>query len=162
MKVHKPYNHCYAVINIFWRDGMKILLTLTALIFLFSNSLVAQSKRAMIPEDLFKIKLVEDPQISPDGKWIAFTVSEPILEEDRYNSDIWLISLRGGEPKQLTYSPKDDFSPRWSPDGNHLAFISARDSVDNIYLIDLRGGEAKQITNSETELYDLLWSKDLG
>lgn len=139
---------------------MKILLTLTALIFLFSNSLVAQSKRAMIPEDLSKMKLVEDPQISPDGEWVAFTVSEPILEEDRCNSDIWLVSLRGGEPKQLTYSPKKDFSPRWSPDGNHLAFISARDSIDNIYLIDLRGGEAKQITDSETELCDPLWSKD--
>jgi len=103
---------------------------------------------------------VKDPLISPDGNWIAFTVSEAILEEDRYNSDIWLISLEGGESKQLTYSPEKDFSPRWSPDGNYLAFISARDSVDNIYLIDLRGGEAKKLTDSETDLYDPLWSQD--
>jgi dipeptidyl aminopeptidase/acylaminoacyl peptidase len=114
----------------------------------------------MTPEDLAKIKLVKDPRISPDGKWIAFTVSEPVLEEDLYNDDIWLMPLKGGEPKQITFSPEDDFSPRWSPDGNHLAFISARDIIENLYLIDMHEGEARKITNSETDLYDPLWSKE--
>jgi dipeptidyl aminopeptidase/acylaminoacyl peptidase len=139
---------------------MKTILTITACILLFPHLSGAQSKRAMTPEDLFQIKSVKDPHISPDGKWIAFTVSEPILEEDRCNSDIWLLSLQGGEPKQLTYSSENDCSPRWSLDGNHLAFISARDSVENIYLIDVRGGEAKKLTDSKTDLYDPLWSKD--
>lgn len=120
----------------------------------------AQAKRPMMPEDLYQIKTVSDPQVSPDGKWIAFTISIPNLEENNFNSDIWLMPVSGGKPIQLTRGPKADHSPRWSPDGKEIAFISSRDGVANIYLIGVSGGEAKKITSSKTDLYSPLWSKN--
>jgi len=98
-------------------------------LFLFSFTIThtrAQSKRPMKPEDLYKIKKVSDPRVSPDGKWIAYTVSVPDLEKNKYHSDIWLIPITGGEPKRLTADAGNDKSPRWSPDGKQIAFISKR------------------------------------
>jgi len=130
------------------------------IILLLTPFIIAQSERPMTPEDLYKIKNVSGPQVSPDGEWIAYTISVPSLEENRYNSDIWLIPVSGGEPKQLTNSPESDHSPRWSPDAKQIAFISDRDSIDNLYLISVSGGEAYQLTASETKLYNPIWSKD--
>ena len=128
---------------------------------LFLNPLgFAQSKRPMTPEDLCKIKRVSDPQVSPDGKWIAYTISVPDLEENSFNSDIWLIPATGGEPMQLTRSPESDYSPRWSPDGEKIAFVSERNGTDNLYIIRIDGGEAKEITSSEKDIYSPVWSKD--
>lgn len=130
-------------------------------LILFLNPLgFAQSKRPMTPEDLYKIKEVSDPQVSPDGKWIAYTISVPDLEENSFNSDIWLIPATGGEPMQLTKSPESDYSPRWSPGGEKIAFISKRNDAANLYIIRIDGGEAKEITSSEKDLYSPLWSKD--
>jgi dipeptidyl aminopeptidase/acylaminoacyl peptidase len=107
----------------------------------------------MTPEDLYRIKNVTDPRVSPDGKWIAYTVSVPDIKANSFNSDIWITPLAEGDSFQLTRSPKSDHSPRWSPDGSHIAFISSRDGVSNIYLMCLKGGEAKKITDSKTNLY---------
>jgi len=131
------------------------------LIILLSISIIhTQSKRPMTPEDLYKIKNVSDPRISPDGKWIAYTVSIPNLKEDKSNSDIWLIPLQGGKSKQLTAGEGADHSPRWSPDGKQIAFISERDETVNLYLIHVDGGEAKKLTTSETNLYSPIWIND--
>jgi len=128
---------------------------------LFLNPLLfAQSKRPITSEDLYKIKSVSDPQISPDGERIAYTISVPYLKDNNFNSDIWLLPASGGEPVQLTSSPKADHSPRWSPDGKKIAFISSRDGTANLYLIRTNGGEAKKITSSKTSLYSPIWSKD--
>jgi len=129
-------------------------------ILLLNFPALAQSKRPMIPEDLYKIKSVYNPQVSPDGKWVAYTVSVPNLKENNFNSDIWLIPVSGGEPVQLTRSPKSDHSPRWSPDGKKIAFISTRDGVANLYLIRIDEGEAQKINSSKAGLYSPLWSKD--
>jgi dipeptidyl aminopeptidase/acylaminoacyl peptidase len=120
----------------------------------------AETKRPMTPEDLYRIKDVTDPRISPGGKWIAFTVSVPNLEANSFDSDIWIMPLAGGDPFQLTRSSKSDFSPRWSPDGSRIAFISSRDGVANLYLISFKGGEAKKVTDSKTSLYSPIWTKD--
>lgn len=130
-------------------------------LILFLNPLgFAQSKRPMTPEDLYKIKEVSDPQVSPDGKWIAYTISVPDLEDNSFKSDIWLIPATGGEPMQLTRSPESDYSPRWSPDGEKIAFVSNRNDAANLYIIRIDGREAKEITSSEKDLYSPLWSKD--
>ena len=138
----------------------KYLAALCVFFLILSPSIFAQTKRPMMPEDLYQIKTVSDPQVSPDGKWIAFTISIPDLEGNNFNSDIWIMPFSGGKPIQLTRSPKADHSPRWSPDGKGIAFISSRDGVANIYLIRVSGGEAKKITSSQTNLYSPLWSKD--
>ena len=131
------------------------------LLFTFINSQpTSQTKKPLQPEDLYKIKRVSDPRVSPDGKWIAYTVTVTNLEENKANSDIWLIPIPGGKPRQLTASPAGDHSPRWSPDGKQIAFVSDRDEVGNIYLINVNGGEAKKLTDSKTALSSPTWTKD--
>ena len=141
----------------------KIFFTIVIILFVFTViHAQAQSRRPMTPEDLYKIKKVSDPRISPDGKWIVYTVSVPNLKANKYNSDIWLIPVVGGTPRQLTASPGSDHSPTWSPDGKQVAFISKRnnDEAGNIYLLPVDGGEAKKLTDSKTDLSSPIWTKD--
>ncbi|MFC2140067.1 hypothetical protein ACFLR4_05325, partial [Bacteroidota bacterium] len=103
---------------------------------------------------------VYDPQISPDGKWIAYTVSVPSIEKNNFNSDIWLIPIEGGAPRQLTSSPNGDHSPRWSPCSKMIAFLSDRNDKTNLYLIRIDGGEAEQLTFADYSLSGPVWSAD--
>lgn len=140
---------------------MKNLTYLSIVLLLLINSVAfSQSKRPIEPEDLYKIKQVSDPNISPDGKWIAYIISDPDLTKNGFNSDIWLLQVEGGDPVQLTCSDAKDHSPCWSPDGNTIAFISDRDGISNIYMIKLSGGESFKLTESETDLYAPFWSED--
>jgi dipeptidyl aminopeptidase/acylaminoacyl peptidase len=133
---------------------------LISLLFTLSTLLLAQSKRPMELEDLFRIKRVSDPQLSPDGKWVAFTITEVDKPNNKTNSDIWLIPSSGGEMKQLTNSPKHDRHPRWSPDGKWIAFESNRSGSFQIYVVAAAGGEARQLTNISTEANQPVWSPD--
>jgi dipeptidyl aminopeptidase/acylaminoacyl peptidase len=111
--------------------------------------------------DLFSMGRVADPQISSDGKWIAYTVTGYTVADNSKNVDIYLVSADGKEQKRLTDHPKTDTNPRWSPaDSKTLAFISNRDGSAQVYLVDLTGGLVRKVTNSATEVKEFAWSPD--
>ncbi len=118
-------------------------------------------KRRITPEDLAAIVYVEEPQCSPDGQWVAYTRQQPSLEANNYDSSLWLVAARGGDPVQLTYSGKDS-QPRWSPDGTRLALVSARSGQPQIYTLPMGavGGEARQLTRHINGATSPVWSPD--
>jgi dipeptidyl aminopeptidase/acylaminoacyl peptidase len=108
--------------------------------------------------DLFGMGRVKEPQISPDGEFIAYTITWYDIEKNTNNSDIYLITTDGQNLRQLTSSPHKDFSPRWSPDGNSLAFISTRDGLPQIYLVGFADNEIKKLTDIVTGVESFSWS----
>src|SRR5918911_959134 len=132
-----------------------ILITLAAA----AAAALAQSKPLTVNE-LLKIRRVGDPQLSPDGHWIAYTISDLNMDANRRVTQIYLISVDGGEPKQLTNAPQSSSSPRWSPDGKKLAFVSARDGSSQIWTLDVATNEQKKVTNISTGASDPVWSPD--
>jgi dipeptidyl aminopeptidase/acylaminoacyl peptidase len=109
------------------------------------------------------VKDVTDPQISPDGAWVAYTVSTPDTVKDEDGTDIWMASWDGKQQVRLTRSPAGEHAPRWSPDGRTLAFLSSRDDaheVDQVWLLDRAGGEPERVTELPGGVTDLAWSPD--
>ncbi|MFA6467253.1 MAG: S9 family peptidase [Bacteroidota bacterium] len=139
---------------------MKRLTIFFLLLLTSLSSSLAQEKRALQLNDLFAIQRVSDPQLSPDGKTVAFVVGVVDKDANRTNTDIWLIPAVGGDAKQLTNAPKADRHPRWSPDGKSIAFESNRNNSMQIYIINVSTGETKQVTNISTEASGAIWSPE--
>ncbi len=125
------------------------------------------SRRHVTARDLTRLRLPGDCQISPDGKTVAFVVTEMDLERNGYTSAIWAVPADGGaEPRRLTSGkgengPARDSSPRWSPDGTKLAFVSDRAGTAQIHVLDMvTGGEARRITNWKAGAGNPVWSPD--
>jgi len=116
-------------------------------------------KHAITFDDLIKMHRVAEPQISPDGKWVAYTLATPDMEGNRNASNIWIVPTSGGAPAQLTQSGHDS-SPVWSPDGKTLAFLSSRSGDSQVYLLSLEGGEAQRLTKLSTGADIVKWSPD--
>jgi len=144
--------------------SLFILFLISACLSLGAGSLFGQApaKRLLTTDDVFRMKEIGDPQVSPDGKWIAYTVTRVDREADKLRSAIWMINWEGTQDLQVTYGPDSDTSPRWSPDGRYLAFLSARpaEGKSQIWLLDRRGGEASQLTNVKGEISSYEWSPD--
>src|SRR5262245_12144397 len=101
-------------------------------------------------EDRHQLRTLTDPQISPDGAWVAYCVGTSRKDPDVDEDDIWLVSWNGRQSIRLTNTASSERSPRWSPDGSVLAFLTDRadeKAGDQIWLIDRRGGEARQISH---------------
>jgi Tol biopolymer transport system component len=123
--------------------------------------LSAQNKRPLRPGDIYKMQTLGDPQISPDGEWVAYTLSTVDSAKDRRNTDIYMISWDGKQTVQLTNSPEGESSPRWSPDGKYISFSASRQgSTGQVWLLDRRGGEAIKLTDIKGDLSDYVWSPD--
>lgn len=116
-------------------------------------------KQGMTAEDLYQLKFVSDPELSPNGEKVAYTVKK-VNESKKYESHLYLSSLRTGTSKQWTRGSHNDTYPRWSPDGKQLAFVSDRSGNNQIWLISAEGGEAKRLTNNETGASAPVWSPD--
>jgi dipeptidyl aminopeptidase/acylaminoacyl peptidase len=129
-----------------------------------AGSLAAQpAKRNFGLEDVARLKSVSDPQVSPDGSWVAYSVRTPDLKEDRNASDIWMTRWDGQESVRLTTSKDSESSPRWSPDGKYLAFLSSRDDdndVSQLWLLPRTAGEAEKVTEEKGGVEDFDWSPD--
>jgi dipeptidyl aminopeptidase/acylaminoacyl peptidase len=113
----------------------------------------AQGKRPLAVDDLYNVRDVRDPQRSPDGKWVAYTVMRAVRDSDKNDTDVWMASGDGRERIQLTSSPDNESRPRWSPDGRHLAFTAARDGsvFAQVWLLSRHGAEAMKITSRSSD-----------
>ncbi len=123
---------------------------------------MAASTRPFEARDITRIRIASDPQVSPDGKHVAFTVTTASEELDAYHSTIWLASTAGGSVRQLTTGDRHDSSPRWSPEGTRLAFVSDRGEKKKpqLYVLPLGGGEAQAITSLKQGVSEPVWSPD--
>jgi dipeptidyl aminopeptidase/acylaminoacyl peptidase len=121
----------------------------------------------MKPEDVFALTSVGDPRLSPDGRRVAYVVSRTDGEANAYRTAIWLATPDGSEePRQLTSGERNDGSPRWSPDGRWLAFVSNRDGEDEkkakgqLYVLPANGGEPRRLTDGKESVESVAWSPD--
>jgi dipeptidyl aminopeptidase/acylaminoacyl peptidase len=123
----------------------------------------AQSQRKLTLDDLNQLREVSAPELSPDGAWVAYTVTLPDTAKDQPNRDLWMTSWDGRRSVRLTTSPSGEGIPRWSPDGRYLAFLSSRDDsreAAQVWLLDRRGGEAERVTDLPGGVSEYAWSPD--
>lgn len=134
---------------------------LLALLAISHTTFVFAAQRGLSAESLWKWRFVGYPQISPDASKIAYVCVSVDEEKDTYKSSIWIAEVSTGRLKQMTLGDARDFSPRWSPDGSKLAFLSNRKgSSAQIYILPMDGGEARQITNMKNGASNIEWSHD--
>ncbi len=137
-----------------------------AVLLLPALALAQNARRPYSLDDFAKLKSVSDPEVSPDGKWVAYVVSASNVEKDKRDSDIWMVSWDGSETIQLTSSPDSESRPRWSPDGKYLAFTASRGDEEEkkkgaqVWLLNRAGGEAQRVTDLKGGVTDYAWSPD--
>ena len=124
---------------------------------LLAPSLLPAQRRAITFEDFIALPSVSDPQLSPDGKWAAYTVTTPSLQDNRGISRVWVAELATGRSRQLTGGPGSDRQPRWSPDGKTLAFISTREGGAQVWLLPVGGGDARKLSSLADGASDPIW-----
>jgi dipeptidyl aminopeptidase/acylaminoacyl peptidase len=132
----------------------------------------AAADRPVTVDDLSSLRNVRDPQLSPDGQWIAYVVGFDDVKKDKTEADLWMVSWDGSQQVRLTSAPGRERTPRWSPDGKYLAFIASRDTDDDdddkdapkkgpqVWLLNRAGGEAQRLTDVKGGVSDYAWSPD--
>jgi dipeptidyl aminopeptidase/acylaminoacyl peptidase len=140
-------------------------LLLTAVIAIaVSEPLSGQAvTRPLTAGDLvYRLRAVSDPQLSPDGNWVAYTVTTTDSTKNRRDADVWMTSWDGTQTLRLTATPERETTPRWSPDGRYLAFLSGREDGhgNQVWLLDRRGGEAQRLTTLKGGVDAMAWAPD--
>jgi dipeptidyl aminopeptidase/acylaminoacyl peptidase len=122
----------------------------------------AQGRRTLAPDDLYRVQDVSDPQVSPDGRWVAYVVTTNEREPDQARSAVWMVSWDGSQRLALTAAADGTGKPKWSPDGRYLAFVSTPSGTEKaqIMLLDRRGGEARPLTSVSGDIGEYAWSPD--
>jgi dipeptidyl aminopeptidase/acylaminoacyl peptidase len=121
----------------------------------------AAGTRLITIDDYFKIQDVGQPELSPDGQWVAYTVRTKMLKEDKNETRIWMVSTHGGDAIPMTADGVSSGHPRWSPDGKYLAFTSSRNGGrSQVWLLNRLGGEAVRLTEIPQGVDDFEWSPD--
>src|ERR1041384_4124291 len=125
--------------------------TLIVLVSLAFTCAAQTANVPLKPEQILALRGLSEVQISPDGERVAFTVTEPPKGATR-NSNIWIFNTKTRDLRRFTTATKRDYSPRWSPDGQTLAFLSNRDGATQIYLLAMDGGEAVKLTDGKSDI----------
>src|SRR5256884_613355 len=138
-----------------------LLLTLGARGVAAQAPALAPAPRLVTVADLFRLRDVADPQLSPDGAWVAYTVTGADSAEDKQPGAVWMTSWDGSRTLRLTNSKEGESAPRWSPDGRWLAFLSSRqDEHTQLWLLDRSGGEGRKLTSFGSDVEDYVWAPD--
>jgi len=140
--------------SVFRQFYIALLVIFAGIQFAFAQT------RTMTVNDILNIKSVSDVQLAPDGSRVLYVVSEADFKENGFNTDVWMVNAQGGDPVKLTNGPKTDNTPRWSPDGKKVAFLSNRMEKTQIFLINPNGGEAEKMTDVKTSVSSFEWSPD--
>ncbi len=127
-------------------------------IVLLAATALAAEKKPFTVEKLLALHRISDPQVSPDGRTVLFTVVTPDLEKNTQPSQIWAVSLEGGKPRRITRKGTRNVRPRWSPDGRRIAFLSNRDDSQQIWLMRADGSKARRLTDVPGGAGGVLWS----
>jgi len=131
------------------------------LIILFASLTLAYAQKPPFDVNaLLSLKRIGDPQISPDGQWVAFAVQSVDVAANKKPQQIWTVPLAGGTPKQITHDGENNQRPRWSPDSRRIAYVSDRSGSSQIWLMDPDGSNAKQVTNFAAEADGVLFAPD--
>jgi len=128
---------------------MKLQLLVPALLMVTAGSAAA---KGLTVDDMLAMQRVSDPAVSPDGRWVAFSVRETDVEANRGRMDVWLASVDGATVRRLTTHPESDSDARWSPDGKWVYFLSSRGGSSQVWRIAVGGGEAEQVTKLPIDL----------
>src|ERR1044071_334910 len=128
------------------------------LAFLLSATVAGAAERRTLPaDDINALRELGDPQVSPDGDWVAYTVRTADVVKDKRISHLWMSSWDGTRQLQLTQSDHSEHTPRWSPDGKYISFITARggdEEPEQVWLLDRTGGEASPLTGFNGDVVD--------
>jgi len=149
--------------------GKSRFLSIALLAFCFGFSICSavsvlnaeESKRALTIDDLLKLKRVGNPQLSPEGQWVAYTITEVDLEKDKSETRVWMAPVSGGDAIPMTAKGSSASMPRWSPDGKYLSLLSSRNNgKTQVWNLDRRGGDAQQLTETVQGVRGYEWSPD--
>ena len=141
------------------KNAVLLLTVMTAVAAALCVPRRTAAQPALTAEQTLDRRSIGDLEFSPDGARLVFTVTEPVRGAARARS-IWMLDVESGRVRQLTFSGRNDTSPRWAPDGDAIAFLSDRDGAAQLYLLSTRGGEAEKLTDRKEAISMFRWSPD--